>query len=138
MARDFHLPLREAIITALTADESVTDKVPAERVYGMRQPAQTQWPFTRYGQPDSRAAGLGEDISVSLHGFSKAAYENECAEIMAALVNSLDGRVLSLDDGSENGVKAHLNWRGTQIIPDAAEANAWHGIARFDATITAC
>lgn len=134
MARDFNLPLRKAIVSHLRADAGVIAQVPAARVYGMRQPPTTSWPFTRYGQPDSRSSGLGEDIAVTLHSFSKAAYEDECAEILSALVESLDGAVLTL----EGGEQARVHWRGSQIIPDAAEANAWHGLARFDATIAIC
>jgi hypothetical protein len=32
-------------------------------------------------------------------------------------------------------VKAYVRWIGSQVIPDAAEASAWHGVNSFDATI---
>jgi hypothetical protein len=136
-ARDLSLPLRRAIITHLKGDTGVTAHVPEGRVYGMRQPATTQWPFTRYGSPDTRAAGLGSDTDIALHGFSKGPYEDECAEIMKALVTSLNGALLTLEDGEET-IEARILWRRTQIIPDAAEANAWHGIAHFNARIDVC
>jgi hypothetical protein len=134
MARDYSLPLREAIVTHLKDDTIVTTKQPAAQIYGLRQPAQTAWPFTRYGSPDSRSVGMGTDSSITLHSFTKGAFEDECAEIVAALVESLDGKVLVLSGGE----RAHVTWRDSQIIPDAAEANAWHGLARFDARIAAC
>jgi hypothetical protein len=50
------------------------------------------------------------------------------------MVESLDGKTLAL----ESGVVARLSWRNSQLIPDAAEANAWHGITHFAATIAQC
>ena len=134
LAIDHTLPLRRAIVRHLKADSRVTAKQPAAQIYGMRQPAQTDWPFTRYGQPDTRAAGAGSDTSVTLHVFSKATFEDECAEIARALVTALEGAVLWL----EGGVRADISWRDSQIIPDAAEANAWHGLVRFSARIAGC
>jgi hypothetical protein len=134
MSRNFILPLREAIVSHLKADASFTAKQSADAIHGMRQPAETAWPFTRYGGGETRAAGLGEDVTVTLHNFSKGAFENECAEIQSAMVESLDGKTLAL----ESGVVARLSWRNSQLIPDAAEANAWHGITHFAATIAQC
>jgi hypothetical protein len=110
MSRNFILPLREAIVSHLKADASFTAKQSADAIHGMRQPAETAWPFT------------------------KGAFENECAEIQSAMVESLDGKTLAL----ESGVVARLSWRNSQLIPDAAEANAWHGITHFAATIAQC
>jgi hypothetical protein len=128
--------LREAIVTDLKADGALTTIVPAARVYGMRQPADTDWPFTRYGAPSSsprRATCLdGSDVDITLHAFSKQPFEDECAEMVAAMASRLDGKVLHLPDGA----RAHMRWTGNQIIPDAAEASAWHGLSRFVATIT--
>ena len=72
--------------------------------------------------------------SVALHVFSKAEFTDQVATIMAAIVTSLGGAVIEMDDGR----KMHLTYPeagGSQIIPDAAEQNAWHGIVRFNATI---
>jgi hypothetical protein len=141
MARDLSLPLREAIVSHLRADGSFTAKVPAEQVHGMRQPAETPWPFTRYGSPDSRPFRAqcldGLIVDVTLHIFSKEDYENECAEILSAMARSLEGSqgkgiVLALDGGG----RAHIRWKGSQILPDAAEASAWHGLAHIEATIS--
>lgn len=131
---DYTLELRRAIILHLKADSGVTALVDAEDVFGMRQPAVHGWPFTRYGQPDTRAAGHGSDVSVTLHAFSKGAFDDECSQIAKALVAALNGAVLPLDGPDV----AQVHWRDSQIIPDAAEADAWHGLVRFDATITGC
>jgi hypothetical protein len=137
MARDFTLLLREAIILHLKADAALTALLPESQIHGMRQPAQAVWPFTRYGSPDSRPVGLGEETSITLHVFSKDPSEDECVTIARALANALDGRKLDLDDDGDV-FEARLEWRGTQTVPDAAEANAWHSLVRFEARIFVC
>lgn len=130
MARDPTLPLRQAVITALRADADLAALLPAERIYGERTPSEVTWPFVRYGQTDvGQVSGR-----LPLHVFSKSQFTDEAAEIAAAIVNALDGKALDLGSGRratpvwpENG--------GTQIIPDAAEADAWHAIIRFDVAV---
>jgi hypothetical protein len=135
--RDLSLPLREAIITRLRADAPLLALVPSARIFGMRQPSTVQWPFTRYGATDTvprlSSCSAGQIVTLTLHAFSKQEYEDECAQISSAIAGALDGAVLILDD--EASTMAHLRWRGSQIIPDSAEASAWHGVARFEATI---
>lgn len=139
MANDPTLPLRRAVITTLRADPDLTALVPAGRNYGMRSPATLTWPFTRYGSPDAlpfRAQCLdGATIGFTVHSFSKDETEDECANINAALNSALDGRVLALD--GLGGAKAHIVWQASQIIPDAAESDAYHGVNRFEATVVA-
>lgn len=130
MARDLTLPTRQAIVAHLRADTDVTDTAMGVRFYGERTPATVAWPFGRYGQTSLGQLGG----AIPLHFFSKAQFTDEVATIMAAVVLSLDGKVLTL----EGGRKLHLTWPdagGSQIIPDADEANAWHGIVRLDAAM---
>lgn len=93
------------------------------------------WPFTRYGSPDARSFKAqcldGSIVDVTMHVFSKDTFEDECATILAALSASLDGLVLMLT----GGVRAHVRWKSSQIIPDASEASAWHGLAHIEATV---
>jgi len=130
MASDPTLPLRQAVITKLRADPDLIGLVPAERVYGERSPAKLTWPFVRYGQ-----SLIGQTGGVlPIHIFSKQNFTDETAEIADAIVDALDD--ISLDLG--NGRRATLRWPeqgGTQIIADAAEADAWHGIVRFEVAI---
>lgn len=137
MARDLSLQLREAIITRLRADAQLIALVPPARIYGMRQPATTLWPFTRYGSTDTKPALAqcwdGQVVNLTLHAFSKAQYEDEVAQISSAIAEALGGAVLTLEDAEAS--KAHLRWRQSQIVPDAAEASAWHGIVRLEATL---
>jgi hypothetical protein len=130
MAVDPTLPLRQAVIRTLRADDALTALLPAERIYGERSPAELTWPFVRYGQADIGQVGG----SLPIHVFSKQQFTDEAASIASAIVDALDGRSLALDGGR----KATLTWpeaSGTQIIPDSAEADAWHAIIRFDVMI---
>lgn len=124
------LGLRRAIVSHLRADATVTALVPAARLYGERVPAEPDWPFMRYGQSD---AGPGFEIVAPIHVFSKAEFPDEAAEIGEAIGASLENRTLTLGDGR----RAHLRWLSGQIIPDAAEASAWHAIVRIGATVAA-
>lgn len=137
MARDTSLPLRQAVIETLRADDDLVALVPEERNYGMRTPASSDWPFTRYGSSDAlpfRAQCTdGAAISFTIHSFSKQQFEDEAATINAAVSAALDGATLAL--GGDFEATAHIKWTGSQIIPDAAEAAAWHGINRFEATV---
>jgi hypothetical protein len=133
-ASDPTLPTRQAIVTHLRADTNVTtlgSPSLGTRIYGERAPGGTlSWPFVRYGQTDMGQLGG----PVPIHVFSKKQHTDEAATIMAAIVESLGGKTLELEDGR----KIRLNYPdagGSQIIPDAAEADAWHGIVRFDAFI---
>ena len=133
MARSLYL--RRAVITRLRADVPLTAIVPAARNYGMKTPATLIWPFTRYGTPDETAAPVmcwdGSEVAFTIHSFSKDEFEDQCANINEAVVAALNGAVLTM----AGDIKATLVWLGSQIIPDSAEANAWHGINRFSARI---
>jgi hypothetical protein len=141
MARDTSLPLRRAVVTALRDDNNFTALgSPAldARIYGMRTPAPLTWPFTRYGSSDA-VPFLGQcldgaRVRFAIHAFSKAKFEDECAEISAGAAAALDGKTIELD--ADYDATAHLRWLGTQIITDAAEASAWHGIVAFEATVS--
>lgn len=139
MARDLSLALRQAVIQTLRSDADLTALVPATRNYGMRSPATLAWPFTRYGSPDAlpfKGQCLdGATVAFAIHSFSKQEFEDECANINAAVASSLDELTVALD--AAGGAKAHIAWRGSQIIPDAAEADAWHGVNRFEAAVVA-
>lgn len=136
MPRDRSLPLRQAVITRLRDDSDLTQLVPAARHYGMKVEPTPAWPFTRYGTPDTLPrrgqCWDGQETDFTIHSFSKQSFEDECAQINAAIVASLGDAVLALDGGG----KATIGWLGSQIIPDGGEAGAWHGLNRFRATVT--
>lgn len=122
------LALRKAIVAHLRADNSVTSTAMGTRFYGERAPASPTWPFGRYGVSD---AIPGFDINVPLHVFSKADYTDEAAAIGEAIGASLDSLTLTLGDGRT----AHLHYRGMQLLPDAAEAAAWHAVVTIGARV---
>lgn len=128
-AIDPTLPARQEIVTHLRADTNVTTTDVGNRVYGERTPADKEWPFALY------EADFGQtDGTVRLHVFSKAKFSDQVAKIMAAMVTSLGGKTLVMPDDR----KLRLTYpeaNGSQILPDGAEANAWHGIVRFNAFI---
>lgn len=134
MANDTTLEVRQQAILTLRADPDLTALVPAASIYGMRSPPDPVYPFTRYGSPDATPF-LGQCldgavIAFIIHAFSHAEFEDECAAINAGISTALDKAVLTLAGGN-----AHVVWKGSQIVPDAAEASVWHGINRFEATV---
>lgn len=136
MPQDQTLLLRKAIVTQLRADDDLVDLVPEERIYGMRSPSTLTWPFVRYGTPDTEPVRAtcwdGSKVSISIHAFSKEEFEDQVAGVLSAIATALGDKVLILT----GEVRAYMRWMGSTIIPDGAEASAWHGIARFEATIS--
>ena len=139
MARDTSLPLRQAIVATLRGDADLTALVPVARNYGMRSPPEPLYPFTRYGSPDAQPMKAqcmdGASVGFTIHSFSAADFEDECASINAALATALDNVTLDLAADAGFPAKAHVRWLGSQIVPDAMEASVWHGINRFEAGV---
>jgi hypothetical protein len=74
------------------------------------------------------AAAQGHARSASPPQLLEGAVRRRCAGINA-LQADLEDAVIDLP---RMGVKARFVWKGSQIMPDAAEASAWHGVNRFD------
>lgn len=126
--------LRQAIVVSLRANAELTEiGEPAigERVYGRRQPATLSWPFIRVSVADEGPLRKGTEVRVTVHSFSKAQFDDEAETINGASQESLEDAVLDLS----GSVKAYMSWIGSQVIPDATEADAWHGVNSFTATI---
>lgn len=133
MAQDPTLGLRKKIIVQLKATEALLELVPEASIYGERTPADKQWPFIRYGVSDTRPrkgqCWDGADVDIAIHCFSKSPFTDEAGSINAAIAAALDGATIDL-----GGARAHIAWKGSTVLPDPAEADAWHGISRFSAT----
>jgi hypothetical protein len=130
------LRLRQAIVPHLRDDaDLIAIGTPPlsqdERIYGRRQPAELVWPFLRVSVADEGPLRRGTDIRLTVHSFSKAQFDDECEQLNAAIQASLEDAVLDLSAA----YKATIVWTGSQVIPDASEANAWHGVNTFTATI---
>jgi hypothetical protein len=135
MARPLQsLRLRQATVTRLRADgtlASIGETPIGERVYGRKQPATLIWPFVRVSVADEGPLRKGTEIRVTVHSFSKAQYDDECETINGAIQTSLEDAVIELNAST----KAYFAWNGSQVIPDGAEADAYHGVNTFTATI---
>jgi hypothetical protein len=126
-------------VTSLRADDDfIANGEPALgadpsyiRIYGRRSPADLIWPFVRVSVADETPLRKGTDVRLTIHCFSKAKYDDEAETLNAAIQAWGEDRVLEL---SAN-VKAFIAWTGSQVIPDGAEAGAWHGVNAFTATI---
>lgn len=128
------LRLRQAIVPLLRADTTLTaigDPAIGERIYGRRQPAELVWPFVRVSVADEGPLRKGTEVRVTVHAFSKAQFDDEAEAMDTAIQTALENAVLELGPGTT----AYLTWGGSQVIPDAAESDAWHGVNSFTATI---
>jgi hypothetical protein len=130
------LRLRQVTVQHLRADaDLIAIGAPPlsqdERIYGRRQPAELVWPFVRVSVADEAPLRRGTDIRLTVHSFSKAQFDDECETLNQAIQTSLEDAVLELSPA----YKAFVTWNGSQVIPDAAEADAWHGVNTFTATI---
>jgi hypothetical protein len=141
MANDLTLPLRRGVIAHLKNDPALTALVPAARVYGPEPPPNPAFPFIRYGLPVTlpfAPSGCdGSAVSGIVHAFAKGPGEDDAAALGAAIAKSLGGAVIDLASQAGFPATAYLQWAGTDILQDAAEAGAWQAAVRFQATITA-
>jgi hypothetical protein len=130
------LRLRQTIVTTLRADADLTaigtpPLSTDDRIYGRRSPATLTWPFVRVNLTDEGPLRKGTEVRVTVHTFSKEQFDDEVETLNAAVQTALEDAVLELSPAR----KAYLAWIGSQVIPDGAEASAWHGLNSFSATI---
>jgi hypothetical protein len=133
------LRLRQATVQRLRADTDLigigtpplSDDAEMKRIYGRRQPATLTWPFVRVSVADEGPLRKGTEVRVTIHTFAKKQFDDQCEAMNAAVQASLEGAVLVLSGAR----KAFMIWIGSQVIPDASEASAWHGVNSFTATI---
>ena len=129
---DLPLYVRRAGLTILENDSAVTGYV-SGRVYGPRTPQDVLWPFIRWGTSDATQfvatghSGLQDEVMI--HCFSDGADESEALLINGAVSLALDNVVAVLP--SPYPAKATFSAIGSRVIPDAAEADKWHGIVRL-------
>jgi hypothetical protein len=128
------LRLRQAIVAALRADDDLT------RSALRRSPAASTESANRRPSPGRSSASASPTkarcareraFRVTVHTFSKAQFDDEDRGVECRRSDGLEDAVLELSAAR----KAYMRWISSQVIADAAEANAWHGLNSFDATI---
>lgn len=142
MARDLSLATRRAIVATLKGAAAVTAIVPVARIYAEQPDAEPQWPFIRYGFPavlPLRASCMdGSLIAVAVHGFAHGPDTDAIAPLGAAIAAALDGpdgKGLSLALSVDPAATALVQWAGSQILRDTAEANAYHVVVNLEVTV---
>lgn len=127
------LELREAIVTLLKGDEALLALVATGSIFGEYPGAEPARPFVRYGEDDTRpqpsACWQGANVAFPVHAFSAEKFTDEAKAMNAAIINALDGKVVTL----EGGAKATITCQGSQLLRDGADPNAWHGFNQFEA-----
>lgn len=135
MARPLQsLRLRQATVAFLRSDSDlITAGEPdvSNRIYGRRVPPAPTWPFLRVNVALEGPLRKGTIVRVTVHTFSKAQFDDEAETLNAIVQRALEDKVLELGPGT----KAFMAWLSSQVLPDGAEADAYHGINSFDATI---
>jgi len=138
---------RAAIATLVAA--APLGEVPAARIYPPQRPANVVWPFVGYGVPISTpftAACLdGTEIEVAVHAYAETTGtgagtiegEDAAQAIIDGIEAALSGATVDLvPHGSPHPATAHFTLLGSQVIQDGAEADKFHGFARFRITVS--
>jgi hypothetical protein len=146
---DSNIYVRRAGLTLLKADAAV-QAVVDDRVYPPQRPATPQWPFLAWGVPIEGPFGAscldGSEIDFAVHAYAETTGVDDATvsgEELASALNGLcrtvlNGATLDLTAyGCPYPATAHFTWQQSQVIQDGAEADAFHGIATFRATVAA-
>jgi hypothetical protein len=132
------LPVRGKLIAALKGDAQLAAIV-AARIYPAKVPAEVVWPFMRIDGASSipirSDGGSGGEVTGLIHNFVKANSTILDPEATCATINSHVVRIIEAMEGialtgdTDLAVYARLS----QVIPDPAEADAFHGFVRYEA-----
>lgn len=132
------LAVRVALIEALKADGALTAIV-GQRIYPSKTPTPIEWPFIRIdgltSAPFRADGGSGGDVDGNINCFVKVTVgtpdpEAACSIINAHVVRIVDAlEHVALEDNLDMAVAT----TSAQIIPDFAEADAFHGLVSFEA-----
>ena len=149
MANETPLYVRRAGLSLLRADAGLTAMV-GDRMYPPQRPANAVWPFIGWGvaidSPFAAACLDGNQLDVAVHcyaatsgtGSGTVAGEERAGAIAAGVVRVLLGAgEVALDAYGLADATAHFTWLSTQVIQDAAEADAFHAIVSLRVTVAA-
>lgn len=153
MPHDSSAYVRTAVLALLAAAPEMVALVPAERHYPGQRPPNPTWPFLAYGRPTTEpfvASGLdGSTTSVSVHNYAETTGQGADTvpgEDMATAINAVVVATLGGENGLEIDLqavaecpypaRAYISWTRAQVVQDGSDANAFHGWADFDITVT--
>lgn len=131
-AADHSIAMREAVVTKLLATGAIAVLV-GTRVRGPAVEDGIDWPFIRYGlpitNPMEQQGRAGSAHAITVHVFAKGEDDGPVGALAAAVVAALNDTSLPVEPLGLLGI----DWTGTQVIRDDAEASAYHGIIQFRA-----
>lgn len=137
MPTDLSLDVRRSIVAHLKSYAPLTGIVSAARIYGEESPANTEWPFIRYGLPivdEFEATGWdGSEQEVTIHAFVNGPATDNVSRAARQVVEAMKSWApVGL------GVAAG-EWLGTTILRDSpeAEGSKYHAVIRFNVAVTA-
>lgn len=137
MPTDLSLDVRRSIVAHLKNYAPLTMIVSAARIYGEEAPANTEWPFIRYGLPlvgQFEATGWdGSEQEVTIHAFANGPGTDSISRAAKQVVEAMKGWT-----PAGLGVAAG-EWLGTTLLRDSpeAEASKYHAVIRFNVAVTA-
>ena len=135
MPVDHSLALQTALVSAIAADGDLTALI-SDRIYDF-VPADPIFPFCRLGPmataPFEGDCIDGNEIRLTVHGFTKDYGRASASDLAAALVNLLGRTTLDLG----NGIFADVRAAGWTVLEDTGEKGAWHASVNLIATTTA-
>ena len=151
MASETPLYVRRAGLSLLRADDDLTGLV-GDRMYPPQRPANPVWPFIGWGVaidvPFSASCLDGNQITVAVHCFAATtgtgvgggtiSGEERAGAIASRVVAVLiEAGEVDLGPHGLDDATAHFTWQSTQVIPDPAEADAFHAIVSLRVTVAA-
>jgi len=122
--------------------------VPAARIFPQQRPPLPQWPFVAFGSPIVRGFSAscldGSIVEFAGHAFAETDGQGgetvmgatHAGEIAQAMCDALAEPVRLEPYGCPYPAMAYPLWIRTQVIQDGTEADRFHAIISFEATVS--
>lgn len=142
MTIDPSLIVRQRITAALKVDAALIAMVPSARIYPQKTPDTPIFPFIRFGvmtdTPVRLDGDTGGQVIGTVHCFCKASATVPDPEAQASNIKRRIAQVIDAIDNIDigGGEQMAVYATGGQVLMDTAEADCFHGLADFEATVT--